>query len=242
MSKEKEKQIIYTIDGIKLPPVNKDLSLPLKFYPDPLLGVPCEKVTWEKDVKQFNDEEIQTLAAQMCNTLYTSVGIGLAAPQIGLPYRIFIYDTEWPNTQKREPHMIINPKITWKSDELQTLREGCLSVALEWHVNVPRAEEVEIEGINLKGEEVKLHASGITAACFQHETDHLDGTLIIDYDGKMRRSLYDKKIIKFARKRRNAYTKMKRQIELQERSAKKIEAAKKRREAREKDGSKTREG
>lgn len=223
---EKPEQIVYEVDGVELPPVDKGFSVPLKYYPDPILGVATE------EVEQIKESELKILASHMIETMYSNVGIGLAGPQIDLPLRVFVWDTEWPNTQQRNPHMIINPKITWKSDELQTLREGCLSVALGWHVNVPRATEVEIEGTNLKGETVTLFGEGITAACFQHEIDHLDGTLILDYDGKMRRKLYDNKVIKYARRRRNAYNKMRKHLKQQEKSLKKIEAAKQRREAK----------
>lgn len=210
--KEKPKTIIYEVDGVKLPEVAEDFKMPIKYYPDPFLGVFTEKILYEKDKKQFSDKGIHTLISQMIQTMYNNVGIGLAAPQIGVPYQLFVWDTNWPNSKKREPNIFINPEIVEKSGTLQTNREGCLSIALGWHVDIPRSEEVVIKGLNIKGEETQLAVEGITAACFQHELDHLKGKLIVDYDGKMRRSLYDKKIIKFARRRRNAYNKTRKEL------------------------------
>jgi peptide deformylase len=197
--KEEPKTIIYEVDGIKLPEIGTDFCMQLKYYPDPVLSVPCEDIT----TKSFEDDMLLNISSQMIQTMYNSVGIGLAGPQIGFPYRIFVWDTNWPNTGERKPNVIFNPEIVKTEDELQTNREGCLSVAFGWHVDITRPNEVVIKGLNLHGEEVQYVGYGMTAACFQHEIEHLNGTLIVDYDGKLRRDLYNKKIIKYARRRRN---------------------------------------
>jgi peptide deformylase len=220
------KTVGYSIGDEKLPLVKREASIPLTYYPAPILGVPSD------EVEGIQESDLKQMVAQMVHTMYRNVGIGLAGPQVGFPYRIFVWDAQWPNTKEQKPNVLLNPEITWKSEELQTLREGCLSVALGWHVNVPRAEEVKVKGINLRGEEVSFYVSGIEAACFQHEIDHLDGTLIVDYDGKVRRSLYDKKVVKFARRRKKAFKRTQRQLELAKRTQGKIEAARKRGEER----------
>lgn len=227
--KEEPKTIIYEVDGIKLPEIGEDFSMPMKYYPDPVLGVPCEDITAET----FEDDMLNNIASQMIQTMYNNVGIGLAGPQVGFPYRIFVWDTDWPNTGERKPKVILNPEIVDMEEDLQTNREGCLSVALGWHVEVTRSSEVVIKGLNLHGDEIQAVGTGLTAACFQHEIDHLNGTIIVDYDGKLRRDLYDRKIIKFARRRRNAFNKTRKEILRLQRSNAKIERAKKRRQARE---------
>lgn len=144
-------------------------------YPNKILETPANKVV------DFNDE-LRQLADDMVETMHANKGIGLAAPQIGKGLRVAVI--EYPKQKDDDfeiPLMVlINPKIISKSTEEQADTEGCLSIpGIE--VSVPRAKRVKVKAQDLEGNKIRFTASGLFARIIQHELDHLDGKLIIDY-------------------------------------------------------------
>jgi peptide deformylase len=137
----------------------------IRLYGDPVL----RQATG--DISQI-DGNLKQLADDMIETMYAAPGVGLAAPQIGVQKRMFVYDAgEGPLT-------VINPKITESSGEW-TFDEGCLSVpGLSWSIVRPR--EIHVEGIDIDGNEIVIEAEEYLARVFQHEIDHLDGVLLIE--------------------------------------------------------------
>lgn len=123
------------------------------------------------DIKEF-DDEIRELIPRMYEIMVEARGLGLAGPQIGIPKRIFVYDVG------EGRHALINPEMVSGSGEEWGI-EGCLSIP-GLQGEVPRAERVTVAGINEEGKKVKIKAEGLLARVFQHEMDHLDGTMFID--------------------------------------------------------------
>ena len=140
--------------------------LEIKKYPDPILKKKAEEVL---EVS----EEIRQLMAEMIETLKTTAGVGLAAPQVGESKRIIIVQTE----KGLEP--FINPKILEKSREIEKGEEGCLSFPTVGRLKIRRAKRIEVEAINKEKEKIKIKAEGLMARIFQHEIDHLDGISFI---------------------------------------------------------------
>jgi peptide deformylase len=138
------------------------------------------------------DDEIRELARDMCEVMYDEPGIGLAAPQVGVPVRLIVVDTEWTDQDaERDPLILINPEISEREGSL-TWNEGCLSVP-DFEADVERAATVRLVAQDLEGDEVVIDAEGLQAVCFQHEADHLDGVLFIDRISRLKRSLYVKR-------------------------------------------------
>jgi peptide deformylase len=166
--------------------------LDLLYYPDERLHQKSETVT------EFNDE-LKKLVADMFETMYEDEGIGLAAPQINVFKRVVVIDIA--NEKKPENQLVlINPVIVEK-EGLTGIDEGCLSVpGLRSHID--RAEIVTVEAQDINGKKFKLKADDILAICIQHELDHLDGILFIDYLSPMKRNLYREKALKLAKKRK----------------------------------------
>jgi len=136
-------------------------------YPDPILQRPTEKVT------EFN-EELRTLAADMFESMYKAVGIGLAAPQIGVGKRITVIDLS--NQKNPEDKIVlVNPEIIHKEGK-QVEEEGCLSLP-DIRDKVSRAAKVKVKAQNLEGQPIELEGTELLARAFQHEIDHLDGIL-----------------------------------------------------------------
>ncbi len=141
-------------------------------------------------VRQF-DESLERLVRDMFETLHSYRGVGLAAPQIGVLQRIVIAELPAPEPEEEEAgagpqerpapeqFVLCNPEITWRSEELQTGEEGCLSL-LGWYAQVPRAQVVEIRYQDLQGHRRKILAEGYLARILQHECDHLEGALFSD--------------------------------------------------------------
>ncbi len=130
------------------------------------------------------DDELRELAAEMLKTMYGAEGIGLAAPQVGVPTRLFVMDMREPD---QEPRAVINPVITHSAGS-DRAEEGCLSIpGLTAHID--RAEEIVMEGMDLDGQPLRLEVSGLLARCIQHEIDHLDGVLFIDRASPIKRRM-----------------------------------------------------
>ena len=164
---------------------------PVLQYPDPLLAKVSEPVA------EINDD-IRALAQDMLDTLTTVGGVGIAAPQIGVLKRVVIIDV---SQEKNDPDLpqdfrvFVNPVVTVLDPRGHEENEGCLSVP-ELRAKVKRPRRVALDALDLDGNPVHIEGEGYYGACMQHETDHLDGKLFIDYLSYLKRSLYDKKMRK----------------------------------------------
>jgi len=144
-------------------------------------------------VEKVGDEE-RELMRDMLETMYSLNGIGLAAIQIGIPKRIIVLDIS-KEENKKNPMYFVNPIIKNKNKELVTYEEGCLSVP-GLFAEIDRASECDVEYLDFNGEKKMLKASGLFATCIQHEIDHCDGKLFIDYLSKLKKSIIIKKLSK----------------------------------------------
>ena len=160
-------------------------------FPAPILSEVSEPVT-------VFDTDFQTLIEDMKETMYEESGIGLAAPQIGVSQRLLVMDTEYPTLEKHSPRAIINPEIIFASEENVVSIEGCLSVP-EFRAEVSRSKSIEIRYQDEEGNELEDQLEGLASICLQHELDHLNGILFIDYLPSLRRSIVKKKLIKYAK-------------------------------------------
>jgi peptide deformylase len=160
-------------------------------HPDPRLKKPCEAVT---DITP----ELRTLAADMLETMYDAPGVGLAAPQIGVMLRIIAMDCI--KDGPAEPMVLLNPRVTWSSEDVNVYEEGCLSIP-DQYAEVKRPASVTVEELDLDGTTQERTFSGLWATCVQHEIDHLDGKLFIDYLGPLKRQMITRKMEKLKRER-----------------------------------------
>ncbi len=151
--------------------------LSILHYPDSRLhqiSLPVEKI----------DEKIKRLAADMAETMYAAPGIGLAAPQVGQLIRMIVVDV---SKDKSQLMVLINPEILNKEGEVE-YEEGCLSVPGIYELLVnKRAEKIKLRALDLSGVLVEWEADGLLAVCLQHEIDHLDGKLFVDYLSELKR-------------------------------------------------------
>lgn len=164
----------------------------------PILVLPDARLRAVADPIDAVDDDIKGLAKDMLDTMYDAPGIGLAAPQIGVMKRIVVMDLA-KEGEKPEPMVLINPEITKFSDVVQTTEEGCLSIP-ELYYDVERPDAVTVKYTDLDGNEVIKDAEGKLAVCIQHELDHLDGVLYIDYLSRLKRDRVIKKFEKAAKR------------------------------------------
>ena len=136
----------------------------------------------------------QSLMDDMLETMYAADGIGLAAIQIGIPKRIIVMDISWTKGEKK-PMYFVNPVIKNKDNDKSIYEEGCLSVPNQF-AEIERPKNCEVEYLNYKGKKKLLKAEGLLATCIQHEMDHLEGILFIDYLSKLKKSMIIKKLLK----------------------------------------------
>ena len=136
----------------------------------------------------------QRLMDDMLETMYDAKGIGLAAIQVGIPKRIIVMDIS-KNEEKNNPMYFVNPLITNKIQETSTYEEGCLSVP-NFFAEVDRPKKCDVEYIDYDGKKKILKAEGLLATCIQHEIDHLEGILFIDYLSKLKKTIIIKKLSK----------------------------------------------
>jgi peptide deformylase len=169
---------------------------PILIHPDPRLKKVCSPV---KGV----DDAVRALMAEMLETMYEAPGIGLAAPQIGVLKRVVVMDCAKREDDEPEPLCLANPEITWSSDETGEHEEGCLSIP-EIYANVTRPIAVRVKFLNRDGDQEEREFTGLGAVCVQHEIDHLNGKLFIDYLGVMRRQMITGKMKKLKRERASA--------------------------------------
>ena len=139
-------------------------------------------------------EEEQKLMDDMLETMYAAPGIGLAAIQIGIPKRIIIMDISRKKENKNPLHFV-NPEIVWKADEDIIYEEGCLSVPNQF-AEINRPKECHVKYLDYFGQPQLLKAQGLLATCIQHEIDHLEGILFIDYLSKLKKTMIIKKLSK----------------------------------------------
>ena len=146
-----------------------------------------------KPVIKVGKEE-QLLMDDMLETMYSANGIGLAAIQIGVPKRIIVMDIS-KDENKKDPRYFVNPLIKNKDTLKSTYEEGCLSVPNQF-AEIDRPSKCEVEYLDYYGNEKILKAEGLIATCIQHEMDHLEGILFIDYLSKLKKSMIIKKLSK----------------------------------------------
>ena len=164
---------------------------PILIHPDPRLKKPCDPVA---DI----DADLRKLADDMLETMYDAPGVGLAAPQVGVMKRVLVMDCIKDGPPR--PMVLINPRILWQSEDVSTYEEGCLSIP-DQYAEVKRPAEVRVEWLALDGTTQEDHFSGLWATCVQHEMDHLDGKLFIDYLGPLKRQMITRKMEKLKRER-----------------------------------------
>ena len=160
-------------------------------HPDPRLKKLCDPVAQV-------DDDVRALADDMLATMYDAPGVGLAAPQVGVTRRMLVMDCVKDLQARPRPMVLINPEITWASEETSTYEEGCLSIP-EQYADVTRPAEVGVRWLGLDG---KLHEdqfNGLWSTCVQHEIDHLDGKLFIDYLKPLKRQMITRKMEKLKR-------------------------------------------
>ncbi|NVK23776.1 MAG: peptide deformylase [Gammaproteobacteria bacterium] len=159
-----------------------------------VLRFPDERLrTVAKEITQV-DDTIKTLIDDMFETMYDENGVGLAATQVDQHVRMFVLDV---SENGDEPHVFINPVIVEK-EGMMINEEGCLSVP-HCYAKVERAEKVTVEALNKDGEKYQLEAEGLKAICIQHELDHLNGKLFVDYLSPLKRDRIKKKLEKEAK-------------------------------------------
>lgn len=144
--------------------------LPILRYPDPALHKVAKPV-------QVVDDRIRQLVRDMAETMYDAPGVGLAATQVDVHERVVVIDV---SEDANQLHVLINPEITWKSEETQVYEEGCLSVPGVYD-EVQRAARIHVRALNEKGESYEFDADGLLAVCVQHELDHLMGKVFVEY-------------------------------------------------------------
>ena len=160
------------------------------------------KILREKSLKVENvDRDIQQLMDDMLETLYAAPGIGLAAIQIGVAKRVIVMDISRSRDgykdeePKKNPMYFVNPEIIWKSKDKFTYEEGCLSVQNQF-AEIDRSKQCHVKYLDYNGHSQELKAEGLLATCIQHEIDHLDGILFIDYLSKLKKEMIIKKLSK----------------------------------------------
>ena len=155
--------------------------------PDPYLRQKSNKV-------EIVNDEIRSIMNDMLETMYAAPGIGLAAIQIGIPKRIIVIDLS-KDDEKKNPLYFVNPEIITNSNTDAAYEEGCLSVPGQL-AEINRPDKCKVKFLNYHGEEKILEAEGLLATCIQHEIDHLEGILFIDYLSKLKKSMIIKKLSK----------------------------------------------
>ena len=155
--------------------------------PDPILRKKSESI-------EKVDANLKKLLDDMLETMYAAPGIGLAAVQVGILKRLIVIDIS-KEKEKKNPLFLINPVITFKSKRSSTYEEGCLSLPGHF-AEIERPAECHLNYVDYNGKKQEIKAEGLLATCIQHELDHLDGVLFIDYLSKLKKDMIIKKLIK----------------------------------------------
>lgn len=170
--------------------------------PDPLLrseSAPVERI----------DDDLKGLIGDMFETMYQAPGIGLAAIQVGVPRRLLIIDLQEPESEEegaepvKRPHVFINPEILRRSDARKSYNEGCLSIP-DQYAEIERPDIVRARWTDEQGREQEGDFDGLMSVCLQHEVDHLNGILFIDYLSRLKRDILVRKVVKSRKEREKA--------------------------------------
>ncbi|QGX99421.1 peptide deformylase [Roseovarius faecimaris] len=172
------------------------MKRPILIHPDPRLKKVCAPVADISDA-------LRELADDMLETMYDAPGIGLAAPQIGVLDRLIVMDCVKGEGEPPQPMVLFNPEVVASSDEKNVYEEGCLSIPDQF-ADVTRPKEVEVAWIDRDGNPRQQVFDGLWATCVQHEIDHLNGKLFIDYLGPMKRQLITRRMQKLKREQARA--------------------------------------
>lgn len=167
------------------------MKRPILLHPDPRLKKLCTPVSDMTD-------DLRSLGDDMLATMYDAPGIGLAAPQVGVLERLIVLDCVKAEGEAPRPLIMFNPEIIASSEETNVYEEGCLSIP-EHFADVTRPAEVQVRWIDRDGKEHSEEMGGLWATCVQHEIDHLDGKLFIDYLKPLRRQMITRKMTKLKR-------------------------------------------
>ncbi|GGF08736.1 peptide deformylase [Aliidongia dinghuensis] len=167
-------------------------KLPIVLAPDPVLKAKA------KPIEQV-DDSIRRLMDDMLETMYAAPGIGLAANQVGVLQRVLVLDVAREGEPPR-PMGMANPEVFWQSDELSTYNEGCLSLP-EQYADITRPAEVKVRYLDRDGKRQELEADGLLATCVQHEIDHLNGVLFVDYLSALKRNMIMRKLAKLKKQK-----------------------------------------
>jgi peptide deformylase len=166
--------------------------LPVITAPDPRLKIKARPVS-------AVDDKVRRLMDDMLETMYGSIGIGLATPQVGRSERVIVVDVAREG-EERHPLKLANPEILWRSEELMTCNEGCLSLP-EQYAEVTRPAKIRLRYLDYQNEIREIEAEGLLATCLQHEIDHLDGVLFVDHISSLKRGMILRKLTKAKRSR-----------------------------------------
>ncbi len=167
-------------------------KLEIVTLPDPVLrkiSTPVERI----------DEEMRKLADDMLETMYDAPGVGLAAIQVGIPLRLVVIDVaDEDEGEKRKPFILFNPEIVRLGEETRLHEEGCLSIP-DVRIEIERPAELTLRYLDEKGKQQEIDADGLLATAIQHEVNHLDGKLIIDFLSSLKRDMVVRKFKKQSR-------------------------------------------
>ncbi|XKE45988.1 peptide deformylase [Halomonas organivorans] len=158
----------------------------------PILEFPDERLRTRAAPVETVDDEVRQLVDDMLETMYDARGIGLAATQVDVHRRVIVMDV---SDDQSTPLVLINPEYTPIGEEREPMQEGCLSIP-EYYADVPRALKVRLEALDRDGQPYELEAEGLLAHCIQHECDHLQGVLFVDYLSPLKRDRVMKKMQK----------------------------------------------
>ena len=172
------------------------MKRPILIHPDPRLKKVCPSVS---DIT----DELRQLADDMLETMYDAPGIGLAAPQVGVLGRLIVLDCVKEEGEPARPIAMFNPEVIASSDETSTYEEGCLSIP-EQYADVTRPKVVDVRWLDRDGREQVETFDGLWATCVQHEIDHLNGKLFIDYLKPLKRQMSTRKMQKLKREKARA--------------------------------------
>ena len=164
----------------------------------PIISLPDPRLRQKSEPVASVDDDVRRLMDDMLETMYDAPGVGLAAIQVGVPKRVAVIDTAKDGEEKR-PLLLVNPEIVWSSDETRVYQEGCLSIP-DFMDDVERPERVRARFLDRNGETQEIEADGLLATALQHEIDHLNGILFIDYLSRLKRERVIKKFIKQAKR------------------------------------------
>ncbi len=169
-----------------------------------IVVVPHRALSREADEIKNIDDNVRSLARDMAETMYQAPGIGLAANQVGEPIKLIVVDVDYaygdPKDRRKNPLVVINPEIGL-CEGTDTYEEGCLSVP-DFNVDITRPSCIQLTGVDLDGNPIKIDAEGLLARALQHEVDHLRGTTILDHASVLKRNIYRRRLKKKDRRNR----------------------------------------